>query len=149
MRTKTYFVELADEQRKQLNALLKKGKHSSRKLNRVRILLLSERDKISQKDKTDEEVAKSVGVCQQTVYNIRKRFCQGGLEAALNEKPRSGAPPKLDAMAEAHAMTLACMKEPEGRAHWTMQMIADKLVELKYVESISAESVRLRLKKRR
>lgn len=143
MRKKTYVVHLTDEQRDELSGMLKKGNHSSRKLKRARILLLSDQQK------QDKEVAQLVAVCKQTVSNIRKRFVQEGLKSALNEKPRPGAPPILDALGEAHAMTLACMKEPDGRAHWTMQMIADKLVELKYVKSISDETVRLRLKKRK
>lgn len=125
MRRKQYVVQLTDEQRDQLSSLLKKGKHSSRKLNRARILLLSEQQK------EDKEVAQLVGVTKQTVYNTHKRFTQKGLDAVLNEKPRPGAPRKLDAKAEACAIAVACSDAPEGRKRWTMQMITDKLVELK------------------
>ena len=141
-RRKKYVVQLTDEQRTELNSLLKKGEHKARKLNRARILLLSSQYK-------DEEIAQLVGVTSQTVYNIRKRFVQEGLDAALNEKERSGTPRKLDVKGEAYAIATACSEPPEGRKRWTMQMIADKLVELKYVESISDETVRLRLKKKR
>lgn len=143
MRKKKYIVCLTDEERNRLSSLIKKGKHSARELNRAHILLLSEQQK------EDEEIAQLVGVTGQTVRNIRKRFFQNGLGEAIKEKQRSGAPPKLDIKGEAYAIATACSSPPEGRTSWTMQMIADKLVELKYVDSISDETVRLRLKKRR
>lgn len=143
MRKKIYTVRLNDEQREQMNTVLHKGVNSARKLNRARILLLAE------EDKEDKEIAKQIGVTEQTVSNIRKRFFHEGYDAALNDKPRPGAPLKLDARGEAYAIALACSTPPEGRICWTMQMIADKLVELKYVESISDDTVRLRLKKKR
>jgi len=132
-----------DEQRETLKSLLNKGRHSARKLKRARILLMSDQQK------KGKEVSETVGVSLQTVYNVCKRFAREGLETALNEKPRPGATPKLDARGEGCAMALACSEAPEGRAHWTMQMIADKLVELEYVDSISDETVRLHLKKKR
>jgi len=141
MRKRKYPVQLSDEQWNHLSSLLRKGKHSSRKLNRARVLLLCNQRK------EDREVSRIVGVSLQTVYNIRKRFVQEGLDVALNEKPRPGAPKKLDIKGEAYAIATACSDPPTGRNCWTMQMIADKLVELKYVESITAETVRFRLKK--
>lgn len=143
MRKKIYTVKLTGEQHDQLNSILHKGINSARKLDRARILLLAEHDK------EDNEISKTVGVSKQTVYNIRKRFFHEGLESALNEKPRPGTPYKLDAKGEACAIAIACSNPPEGRSRWTMQMIADKLVELKYVEDISDDTVRLRLKKKR
>ena len=141
-RRKKYVVHLTAEQREELDTMLHSGEHKSRKLNRARILLLSDQQK------EDKVVAEQVGVTDQTVCNVRKRFFLEGMESALTEKPRPGAPKKLDVKGEAYAIALACSDPPEGRIHWTMQMIADKLVELKYVESISDEAVRLRLKKR-
>ncbi len=141
MRKRKYPVQLSDEQWNHLGSLLRKGKHSSRKLNRTRVLLLCNQRK------EDREVAQIVGVSLQTVHNIRKRFAQEGLDVALNEKPRPGAPKKLGVKGEAYAIATACSEPPTGRSCWTMQMIADKLVELKYVESITAETVRFRLKK--
>ncbi|RKY62069.1 MAG: hypothetical protein DRP95_02040 [Candidatus Latescibacterota bacterium] len=79
--------------------------------------------------------------------NIRKRFAEEGLEAALNERPHPGAKPKLDGKQEAFLVALACSDPPEGREHWTMQLLADRLVELGVVESISDETVRRVLKK--
>ena len=83
------------------------------------------------------------------MQNIRKRFFLEGLDPALKEKPRPGAPRKLDRRAEEIASAIACSNPPGGRSCWTMQMIADKLVELKYVSDITDETVRFRLKKKR
>jgi transposase len=143
MRNKTYTVKLTDGQRDLLNSMLHKGIHSARKLDRIRILLFAEQNK------KDKEIAKILDVTEQTVSNIRKRFFHEGLESALSERPRPGAPLKLDDKGEAYAIATACSNPPEGRTCWTMQMIADKLVELKYVDSISNDTIRLRLKKKR
>jgi len=150
-RRKKYVVQLTDEQREELRSMLHKGEHKSRKLNRARILLLSDQssDQSSDQCKLDREISEIVGVTEQTVRNIQERFLTENLESSLTEKPRPGAPRKLDAKGEAFAIAMCCCDPPEGRATWTMQMIADKLVELKYVESISDEAVRLRLKKKR
>jgi transposase len=143
MRKRRYPVQLSGEQCNQLNSLLHKGKHSSRELNRARVLLLCNQQK------EDKEVAQLVGVSEQTVRNIRRRFLQEGVDATLDEKKRPGAPQKLNIKGEAYAIALACSDPPEGRKCWTLQMIADKLVELKYVDSITAETVRLCFKKKR
>lgn len=142
MRKRRYLVQLSGEQCNQLNSLLRKGKHSSRKLNRARVLLLCNQQK------EDKEVAQLVGVSEQTVRNIRRRFFQEGFHAILNEKKRPGAPQKLNIKGEAYAIALACSDPPEGRKRWTLQMIADKLVELRYVDSITAETVRFRLQRK-
>ena len=88
----------------------------------------------------------SVFVTDSTVLNIRRRFAVGGIEAALYDKPRPGAVPKLDGKQEALLVALAC-SQPDDRESWTMQLLADKLVELKVVEAISDETVRRTLKK--
>ncbi len=143
MRTKKYIVKLTDEQREKLNNIIDKGIHSSREIKRAKVLLLAEQDK------EDNEVAQIVGYTTQQVQNIRKRFFIEGLDSALKEKSRPGAPRKLDRRAEEIASAIACSNPPEGRSCWTMQMIADKLVELKYVFDITDETVRFRLKKKR
>jgi len=153
-RKKKYIVQLTDEQREYLNSLISKGTNSARKIKRANILLLSEQQK------TAKEVSQILNTNIQSVYNTRKRFVLSGLDKALNEDPRPGAPSKLDAKGEAskgeaYAIATACSDTPdcsdtpEGRVCWTMQMIADKLVELEYVDSISDKTVRLRLKKKR
>jgi len=140
-RPKKYTVELKEEERSYLREMIRKGTEKARKLTRARILLLSS------EGKTDPFIADALGVSIQTVRNIRKRFAQEGLESALNDRPRPGAQPKLDARGEAFLIALACSDPPQGREHWTMQLLADKLVELGIVESISDETVRRVLKK--
>mgnify|MGYP000227360946 CR=1 FL=1 len=140
-RPKKHVVELTDEQRSSLLDLLKKGEAKARMLTRARILLLSA------EGKTDRWIADALKVNPQTVRNIRKRFAEEGLEAALQERPRPGARPKLDGKQEAFLIALACSEPPEGREHWTMQLLADRLVELGIVASISDETVRRVLKK--
>jgi transposase len=141
-RPKTYVVILTDEQQAHLLGFLKQGAAKARMLTRARILLLSAAGN------TDRFIADVLQVTPQTVRNIRKRFAEEGLEAALQERPRPGAQPKLDGKQEAFLVALACSAPPEGREHWTMQLLADRLVELGVVESISDETVRRVLKKR-
>ncbi len=140
-RPKTYVVTLTDEQRAHVLALLKKGAAKARMLTRARILLFSA------EGKTDRLIADLLQVTPETVRNVRKRFATEGLEAALQERPRPGAQPKLDSKQEALLVALACSAPPEGREHWTMHLLADRLVELEVVESISDEPVRRVLKK--
>jgi transposase len=143
MRGKSYTVRLTDEQKEKLNNIIDKGIHSAREIKRAKVLLLAEQDK------KDEEISASVGYCISQIKNIRKRFFLEGLDSALKDKPRPGAPCKLDRRAEEIASAIACSNPPQGRSCWTMQMIADKLVELKYVSDITDETVRFRLKKKR
>jgi transposase len=140
-RPKVYVVELTDEQRSYLLDLLKKGEAKARTLTRARILLLSA------EGKTDDFIEEALKVSTQTVRNIRKRFAEEGLQAALQDRPRPGAERKLDGQQEAFLVALACSQPPEGREHWTMQLLADRLVELGVVDSISDETVRRVLKK--
>jgi transposase len=140
-RPKAYVVTLTEKERLSLLDLLKKGEVNARMVTRARILLLSAAGA------TDQSRADVLKVNPQTVRNIRKRFVEEGLEAALQERPRSGAQPKLDSKQEAFLIALACSAPPEGRERWTMQLLADRLVELKIVESISDETVRRVLKK--
>jgi transposase len=95
---------------------------------------------------TDEQIASALGVGRATVERTRESFVERGLEA-LNERPRPGKQPKLDAKAEARLIAEACSDAPAGQTCWTMQLLADRLVELKLVETISDETVRRRLKK--
>lgn len=141
-RPKKYVVKLTEEERSYLLDMLKKGVDRARKLTRARILLLSAQGK------TDRFIATVLEVSTQTVRNIRKRFAEEGLEAALNDRPRPGAQAKLDAKGEAFLIALACSDPPQGRECWTMQLLADRLVELGIVDSISDETVRRVLKKK-
>jgi transposase len=140
-RPKAYVVTLTEKERLYLLDLLKKGEVKARMVTRARILLLSA------EGKTDQSIADVLKVNPQTVRHIRKRFAEEGLEAALQERPRPGGQPKLDSKQEAFLIALACSEPPEGREYWTMQLLANRLVELKIVESISDETVRRVLKK--
>jgi transposase len=141
---KTIFcVSLKEEDREELNLYLRRGKSSARSLTRARILLLADEGRL------DEEIVEVLKVSRTTVNRIRKRYCEGGLEFALHEKTRSGAPPKIDGRVEAKLTLLACSEPPEGRSKWTLRLLADKLVELEAVDSISHMSVHRMLKKTR
>ncbi len=147
---KVFIVQLTDEDRLELKALLRKGKASARTLIRARILL-----KVNQGDKgeawTDAEIAEALDVAPKTVFNIRRRWVEEGLEAALNRKKqkRLSRARKLDGKAEAKLVATCCGPAPQGRARWTLRLLADKLADLEAVESISPETVRRTLKKMR
>jgi transposase len=138
---KRYIVDLTADEGANLLALLGKGVAPARKLTRARILLLAD------EGRTDEEIAAALHVHRVTVERIRRRFVEGGLEQALNEQPRPGGRPKLAGKQEAMLVALACSQAPEGR--WTLQLLADRLVELDVVDAISDETVRRTLKKTR
>lgn len=138
-------VYLTPEQRAQLDRLTRTGTASAQTHTRARILLLIDR---SQPDRcTDAAVASGLRCHTNTVGNVRRRFVQQGLDAALYDQPRPGAPPKITGEVEAQLTLLACSTPPDGRKHWTLQLLADKLVELGVVDSISDVAVMQRLKK--
>lgn len=137
---KAHPVKLSEAQHKRLKTLVGKGEGNARVLTRARILMLAHENWF------DKDVASALQVSSSTVMNIRKRFGAGGLEAALYDKPRPGAVRKLDGKQEALLVALAC-SEPDERETWTMQLLADKLVELSVVDEISDETVRRTLKK--
>jgi transposase len=140
---KRYIVDLAEEERAGLLALLNRDVAPARRLTRARILLLAD------EGGTDPEIAAALHVHAATVERTRRRLVAGGVERALSDKPRPGGRPKLDGKGEAHLVALACSAPPEGRSRWTMQLLADRLVELELVEAISDETVRRTLKKTR
>ncbi len=140
-RQATYKVKLTVEEKEKLNSFLNKGKASARSLTRARILLLADASR------SNEEIKSALNVSTTTISRIRRRYCEGGLEFALSEKPRSGAPPKIDGRIEAEITHLACSQPPEGRSKWTLRLLADKLVELDCIDSISHMSVHRALKK--
>ena len=140
-RKKLYSVSLKEEDREELSQYLRRGKASARSLTRARILLLAD------EGRPDKEIAETLRVSKSTVNRIRKRYCEGDLDFALHEKARSGAPPKLDGKMEAQLTLLACSEPPDGRSKWTLRLLADKLVEMEVVDSISHMSVQRLLKK--
>lgn len=141
MRTKKYRVELTDEERSGLEGMLRRGKSAARRLTRARVLLSAAEDQL------DAETATAVRCSVTTVERVRQRFVEGGLEHALADRPRPGAARLLDGRAEAHLVALACSTPPDGRAKWSMQLLADRLVQAKVVDTISDETVRRTLKR--
>ena len=134
-----YQVELNQAERSELAALLSGGKHAARKLKRAQILLAADAGA------SDENIATSVGVGGSTVYRTKRRFVEGNLEAALTEEPRPGATRKLLGKEEALLVATACSSPPEGRARWTLDLLAGAMVKLTEHDSISRETVRRRL----
>jgi len=142
MPKKKYVVDLTLGERTTLEQLLQRGKSSARKLTRARILLQAD-DGL-----TDEEIATALEVGVATVERTRQRFVAANLEA-LNEHPRPGGQRKLNGKQEAHLIAVACTPAPGGQARWTLQLLAERVVELGFVESIARETVRQVLKKTR
>lgn len=143
--TTKYHINLTQENRQELESLIRSGASSARTQTRARILLLT--DENQKKKKGTKEIASVLMCSLATITNIRKKFVEGGLENALYEKARPGAVPKITGEIEAQLTLLACSTPPEGRSRWTLQLLADKLVELKLVDSISDVAVMKRLKK--
>ena len=136
-----YGVQLTPKQRDQLQHLVRAGKGSARVIIRARILL-----------KTDEgwsapQVAEALDVAEGTVFRIKRRLAEAGLEEALQDRPQAYRYRKLDDRGEAHLIALACSEPPEGHEHWTLRLLAGKVVELGLAPSLSHETVRLHLKK--
>jgi transposase len=145
---KKYRVTLTTEERTQLTALLASGTASATKQAHARILLKADESE-GGPAWADTRIAEAVEVSVATVERVRERLVEQGLDAALVRKPqaRPSRLAKIDGAAEARLVTLACSKPPKGRAAWTMQLLADRLVELQVVESVSDETVRKVLKK--
>lgn len=138
---KKYMVKLTEGERTHLKQLLGKGKLSARKLKRAQILLAADAGQI------DEAIAANVQVHVNTVERVRKRFVEGGIEPALTEAKRPGGKSKLDGKGEAILIALACSDPPTGRRQWTMRLLAERLVQMGVVDTLSDETVRLHLKK--
>ena len=134
-----YRVELSQAERSELTAILSKGKRAARKLKRAQILLAADAGC------SDEEIARTVAVSGSTVYRTKRRFVEGNLERALSEEPRPGAERKLTGKEEALLVATACASPPEGRARWTLELLAGAMVKLTDHESLSGETVRRRL----
>src|SRR5262245_52047262 len=145
---KKYLVTLTSDERDHLTALISAGKAAAKKLSHARILL-----KADQSDGgsawTDDEIAEAVEVSTDTVARVRQRFVEQGLEAALVRKKQDQPSRErvLDGAAEARLLAVACSEPPDERKAWTLKMLADKLVELEVVESVSTETIRRAMKK--
>ena len=141
MPKKKYLVTLDDEEREQLEHLLHSGTHATRKVTRARILLKAA------EGAEDSAIAAALSIGRATVERTRQRFVEEGLEA-LEERPRPGTQPKLDAQAQARLIAEACRTAPEGCKRWTLHLLADRVVTLGLAAAYSYESVRRVLKKR-
>lgn len=142
-----YKVTLTREERKQLTAVLSKGKHSSQQYRNACILINSDEGPLGKK-LSNEQIAQVLQINPKTVERIKQRFVEEGFDECIERKPypRKG-PIKTDGDFEAHLIALSCSKAPEGYARWSLRLLADKMVELKYIDSISHETVRQVLKK--
>jgi len=138
---KKYIIDLTEDEKDALVDLTSKGKPGARKIKRANILLLAHGGK------TDLEIAALLHTGLRTVERTRKKFVAGGIDFSLSERSRTGRFPKIDDKVETILTTLAQSKPPAGRVRWTLQLLADRLVTLTHLESLSYEAVRLVLKK--
>ena len=143
MSQKSHCVKLNEQERQQLQKVVRSGKDKARKITRSRILLLSD----ASNGKTDQEISHALNVSLGTIFNVRRRYSQEGLTSALNEKDRSGQPKRFKGKQMAKITAIACSKPPEGRARWSLRLLADHVIELDIVDDISYQSVRTILKK--
>jgi len=143
-----YIVTLTSEERESLTRLVKAGRTQAYRIKHANILLAADANGPNERDK---DIASWLHCHANTVVNVRKRFVEQGLEAALGRKKRQTppVPRKLDGRGEAHLIALACRKTPTGRSRWSLRLLADEMTELGIVDSISHETVRSALKKNR
>jgi transposase len=142
-----YVVRLTEEERAELQGLVRRGKVAAAKRSRAQVLLKADAG-LEGSGSTDEQVAQSLEASTRSVNRVRKAYVEEGLSAAIERQPRRKQPRrKLDGAAEAHLVAVACSPPPAGQTRWTLRLLSDKLVELQIVESISRECVRQTLKK--
>jgi transposase len=147
MPAKIYRVTLTKEERQELTSLVNKGKGPAGKLKRARILLMAD-EAHDHGGWKDDEIVKALQTSRRTVERTRQNCVETGVEAAINHtQPQKTRSKVLDGAAEARLVQLACSAPPQGREHWTLELLADKLIELEVVETVSRETVRTRLKK--
>ena len=144
----TYKVTLTQEERDQLSGITRSGKHPAKKILHALILLNVDRGPSADEWQTNEQICKILKIGMRTIDRVKKRFVEEGLEASLKMAPTSRKYEKLvDGDLEAHLIALACGQPPKGHARWSLRLLADKVVELQYADSISYETVRRTLKK--
>jgi transposase len=143
-----YKVELTQEEREELISIIRKGKHTSQIYRNAYVLLNTDEGEYSEKC-TNAEISKILKIGMRTIDRIKKRFVEEGYDACLTRKPTTREyERKVDGDIEAKLVSIACSKPPKGFAKWSLRLIADKMVELEYIDSISHETVRTVLKKR-
>ena len=141
MPRKRQIIQLSETEQSSLTKILSRGKSSAHEQRRARVLNLLNRGE------HPKQLAKVLQVGIATVYNIQKRYLEEGFESALTDKPRSGKPPVIKPEAKARITALACSESPAGHARWTLRLLADKAVEMGYIESVSHMEVGRILKK--
>lgn len=134
-------IKLSTDERSALTTILRRGTCAARVQTRARVLDLLHRRH------HPTEIAKTLSLSLQTIFNIKRRYLSQGVDGALYDRPRSGKPRKIDGAARAKITALACSKAPRGHARWTLRLLADRAVELGFCESISHETVKEVLKK--
>ena len=134
-------MKLKPNERKKLKELVTKGSAKAREIRRANVLLMSN------KKKTPKEISETLDINKRTIQNIKERYLEGGIDNALYDKPRPGAPTIFDGKMRAKLTSLACSKAPKGYAQWSLRLLADKAVELGIVDEISHNHVGLILKK--
>ena len=144
-----YTVTLTKDERETLCELTSKGKHNSQKTLNALILLNCDKGEWSVNHSTNEEISRVLNISMKKIDRVKKRFVEEGLDVALNGKKRNRIyAKKVDGDFEAHLVALSCSEPPEGFARWSLRLLADKVVELGYIENISHETIRRILKKR-
>jgi hypothetical protein len=146
---KKYIVTLTDDERKALSVLTSKGKHRSQKILNALILLGCDEGEFQKKRSTNKEIAQVLNISMKKIDRVKKRFVEDGLDITLNGRKGSRIyVKKADGDFEAHLVALSCSDPPEGFARWSLRLLADKVVELDYIDNVSHETIRKVLKKR-
>lgn len=138
---KKHSINLESEQKNVLLDIVKKGKASARIIRRAHTVLMAS------DGHSDEIIAKTLHISIPTVERTRKQFCLDSLSVTLRERPRSGQPPKITSTAEAYLIATTCSDAPDGNARWTLKMLADKLISLEIIDSVSTNTIGRTLKK--
>jgi len=145
---KKYIVTLTDDERKALGVLTSKGKHRSQKILNALILLGCDEGEFQKKRSTNKEIAQVLNISMKKIDRVKKRFVEDGLDITLNGRKGSRIyVKKADGDFEAHLVALSCGDPPEGFARWSLRLLADKVVELDYIDNVSHETIRKVLKK--
>jgi len=143
-----YRFSLSQEERDELEGIIAKGKHNSQKVLNALILLNYDEDAPERRTLTEQEIAKVLKVSAMKIHRVKQRFVEEGIDIALNGRERERVyKRKADGDFEAHLIALSCSEPPEGQAQWSLRLLADKVVELGYVDSVSHETIRRVLKK--
>ncbi len=145
---KKYKITLTKDERENLSLIVQKGKHRSQKVLNALILLNCDEGNFQENRSKNEQIAKVLQISMRKIDRVKKTFVEGGLEIALNgTKGQRVYQKKADGEFEAHLIALSCGEPPEGYARWSLRLLADKVVELKYIDNISHETIRRVLKK--